>query len=399
MKARKVEGEAISGDLSLAEEEEAGEQEVSDVDSSDFEDLSEQDEEEASSERGDVEEEEASEEEASDGEEEAELPAEDGQVSSSGGESKTNAPLSGCSTAASSSDVRDEPPAAATAARLAPSAPAARRKKVTPARTSSSSKNTTRANTSEDDEASSIPSDEDTDNLEYGSDSDDSDDEAEKNRIGDVPLSWYDDEDHVGYDLGGEKIGKSIGKSEIDQLLNKFDNPDAWRTITDVKNQEEIRLSDKDLEAIRRIMQHKYMLLLLYWKKLLFGASFLGVWSLGSVRRSRALGHLVPLPPHTLLVSSHSFKLLAARVTASDDNLERLQIDRSIFGTNLRVPYASTDMETMVEYDNPAEAIHPTTNRPEGKARFLPSKWEGMKIKKIVRLMREGTTYCLRNCP
>lgn len=108
------------------------------------------------------------------------------------------------------------------------------------------------------DDEDSVPSDADTEDVadEYGSDSDDSDDDAERNRIGDVPLQWYENEDHIGYDASGERVAKTIKKSEIDALLNRHDNPDAWRTITDVKNQQEIRLSDRDLEVLHRIRQH-----------------------------------------------------------------------------------------------------------------------------------------------
>merc|ERR1719326_1600494 len=49
-----------------------------------------------------------------------------------------------------------------------------------------------------------------------GADSDDSDDEPERNRIGNVPLKWYDEEDHVGYDMAGEKVLKTLSTSEID---------------------------------------------------------------------------------------------------------------------------------------------------------------------------------------
>ena len=86
-----------------------------------------------------------------------------------------------------------------------------------------------------------------------GLDSDDSDDEPERNRVGNIPLKWYDEEDHIGYDMAGEKVLKTLSTSEIDQLLNAADNPDAWRTIRDIKNDREIVLSRTDLELIRRI--------------------------------------------------------------------------------------------------------------------------------------------------
>ncbi|CAD7922809.1 unnamed protein product [Amoebophrya sp. A120] len=351
-KSRKLEEEEalVDGELSVGEEDDLNE-EVEDVDTSDFEDLEEEEDQGSDSEEEEDEDskdnsaaEISSENQHADdqGGREEERPAGDAKaggvlsvVKEEKQERQGAATRQGTTSSSSSSgggvkkatgsknlpgEVVDADLTNKTSSLVASKAAASTKQKGKKTAASKDADNYTTAaseggpdeeNQSDEDENSSIPSDEDTDNLEYGTDSDDSDDEAEKNRIGDVPLSWYENEDHIGYGLDGEKIGKSVQKSEIDQLLNKFDNPDAWRTITDVKNQEEIRLTDKDLEAIRRIMQHK-------------------------------------------------------------------------------APYATTDMESMVEYDNPAEAIHPTTNRPEGKARFLPSKWEGMKIKKIVRLMREG---------
>ncbi|EER01366.1 ribosome biogenesis protein bop1, putative, partial [Perkinsus marinus ATCC 50983] len=85
-------------------------------------------------------------------------------------------------------------------------------------------------------------------------DSDDSDDEYTRNRIGKVPLKWYlDNHDHIGYDISGKKIARTVKTSEIDTLLRAAEDPDAWRTVTDIKNDREIKLSDTDLRIIQRI--------------------------------------------------------------------------------------------------------------------------------------------------
>jgi ribosome biogenesis protein ERB1 len=51
-----------------------------------------------------------------------------------------------------------------------------------------------------------------------------------RNTIGNVPVRWYDDFDHVGYDSTGQKIAKSAptNKSEIDEFLAKMEDPDYW---------------------------------------------------------------------------------------------------------------------------------------------------------------------------
>ena len=70
---------------------------------------------------------------------------------------------------------------------------------------------------------------------------------------------------HVGYGIYGEKIAKTIQRSEIGQLLSRMDSPDAWRTITDAKSEEEITLSARDLEVIQRIRQHRYGSVMSAW--------------------------------------------------------------------------------------------------------------------------------------
>lgn len=151
------------------------------------------------------------------------------------------------------------------------------------------------------------------DEFEDQGSSDDSEDDAPRNRIGNVPLEWYDDEDHVGYDLAGQRIARTLSTSEIDALLESKDNPDAWRTIKDHKNQREIVLTDTDLEVIRRLRQ---------------------------------------------------------RILPSGQNAEEDMFPEPI--------------------ENKDAAIHPLNNAHPPKSRFLPSKWERMKVKRLKALIREG---------
>lgn len=39
------------------------------------------------------------------------------------------------------------------------------------------------------------------------SDSDTEDEEHSRNRVGRIPMEWYDDYDHIGYDLDGKPVG------------------------------------------------------------------------------------------------------------------------------------------------------------------------------------------------
>jgi ribosome biogenesis protein ERB1 len=48
------------------------------------------------------------------------------------------------------------------------------------------------------------------------------------NRIGNIPLHWYDDLPHVGYDIDGKKVLKPARGDELDKFLKTVDDPSAW---------------------------------------------------------------------------------------------------------------------------------------------------------------------------
>jgi len=49
--------------------------------------------------------------------------------------------------------------------------------------------------------------------------------------VGDIPLWWYDDLDHIGYDRSGNKIIRGPKKDSIDAYLEQQDNPAYWYVI------------------------------------------------------------------------------------------------------------------------------------------------------------------------
>lgn len=51
---------------------------------------------------------------------------------------------------------------------------------------------------------------------------------APRNTIGDVPLEWYKDEEHIGYDLSGKKIKKKEKQSKLDSFLASTDDSKNW---------------------------------------------------------------------------------------------------------------------------------------------------------------------------
>lgn len=54
---------------------------------------------------------------------------------------------------------------------------------------------------------------------------------------------------HIGYTAEGNKVIRELDSTEIGKLLFHSDNPDAWRTIVDVKNNRMVRLTDDDLKV------------------------------------------------------------------------------------------------------------------------------------------------------
>jgi len=79
------------------------------------------------------------------------------------------------------------------------------------------------------------------------------------NTVGNVPMEWYADYPHIGYDLEGKKIMKRQGpaKDEMDRFLDRTDDPNYWRTVYDEKNDREVVLTKEDLKIIRQIKAGK----------------------------------------------------------------------------------------------------------------------------------------------
>lgn len=51
---------------------------------------------------------------------------------------------------------------------------------------------------------------------------------APRNTVGDVPLKWYKDEEHIGYDISGRKIKKRGRDGKIENFLSSKDSDDHW---------------------------------------------------------------------------------------------------------------------------------------------------------------------------
>ncbi|XP_078441418.1 transducin/WD40 repeat-like superfamily protein [Wolffia australiana] len=91
-----------------------------------------------------------------------------------------------------------------------------------------------------------------------GEESDSSEDEVpDRNTVGDVPLRWYDEEEHIGYDVAGKKIRKQAKRDKIDSFLAGVDDSKNWRKIYDEYNDEEVELTKEERKLIGRILKGK----------------------------------------------------------------------------------------------------------------------------------------------
>ncbi|KAI8431886.1 hypothetical protein MSG28_004444 [Choristoneura fumiferana] len=84
---------------------------------------------------------------------------------------------------------------------------------------------------------------------------DTSDEEDRRNTVGNIPMWWYNEYPHVGYDLDGRKIIKPPQRDQIDEFLKKCEDPEFWRTVRDPATGQDVILSKEDLQLIARIRQ------------------------------------------------------------------------------------------------------------------------------------------------
>lgn len=116
-----------------------------------------------------------------------------------------------------------------------------------------------------DDSHDNLENDEDqkneNDNLtpdQVAEESDSSEDEvAPRNTIGNVPLEWYRDEKHIGYDIAGKKILKKEREDKLQSFLASADDSKSWRKLYDEFNDEEIKLTKEEVAQIRRVLKGK----------------------------------------------------------------------------------------------------------------------------------------------
>ncbi|CAJ0963899.1 unnamed protein product, partial [Mesorhabditis belari] len=87
---------------------------------------------------------------------------------------------------------------------------------------------------------------------------DSSDEEDLRNTIGNIPVEWYDEEEHIGYDKEGNKIGKAKKSGEIDTFLEKMEDPDYWKKVFDRQTGQNVTLTQEQIDKIHAFAVGKY---------------------------------------------------------------------------------------------------------------------------------------------
>ena len=70
-------------------------------------------------------------------------------------------------------------------------------------------------------------------------------------------MHWYDEYDHLGYNLDGKKINKPKRGDELDNFLNKMDNPNFGITVFDPTTGQDVVLPKSVVDTIKRLRSGK----------------------------------------------------------------------------------------------------------------------------------------------
>lgn len=82
----------------------------------------------------------------------------------------------------------------------------------------------------------------------------DTDDEEDiRNTVGNIPMHWYDEYKHIGYDWDAKKIIKPTKRDQLDDFLKRMEDPNFWRTVKDPQTGQDVVLSEADIDLIKRI--------------------------------------------------------------------------------------------------------------------------------------------------
>ncbi|PGH19142.1 ribosome biogenesis protein ERB1 [Polytolypa hystricis UAMH7299] len=95
------------------------------------------------------------------------------------------------------------------------------------------------------------------DEINPDDNSDYSDVEATANTIGDIPLTFYDQYPHIGYNINGKKIMRPAKGQALDALLDSIEIPKGWTGLTDPATGKPLELSQDELELLRKVQMNE----------------------------------------------------------------------------------------------------------------------------------------------
>jgi ribosome biogenesis protein ERB1 len=95
------------------------------------------------------------------------------------------------------------------------------------------------------------------DEIEPVYDSDDTDANEPANTIGNIPLTFYDSYPHIGYDINGKRIMRPAAGEALDSLLDSIEIPKGWTGLTDPATGKPLKLSQDELELLRRVQMNE----------------------------------------------------------------------------------------------------------------------------------------------
>lgn len=81
--------------------------------------------------------------------------------------------------------------------------------------------------------------------------------DEEANTIGNIPLSFYDQYPHIGYNINGKKIMRPATGEALDALLDSIEVPKGFTGLTDPSTGKPLELSQEELQLLRRIQHNE----------------------------------------------------------------------------------------------------------------------------------------------
>ncbi|KAI2790466.1 Ribosome biogenesis protein erb1 [Penicillium oxalicum] len=95
------------------------------------------------------------------------------------------------------------------------------------------------------------------DEINPDDNSDYSEADENANTIGDIPLTFYDQYPHIGYDINGKKIMRPAKGEALDALLDSIEVPKGWTGLTDPSTGKPLELSQEELELLKKVQMNE----------------------------------------------------------------------------------------------------------------------------------------------